>query len=60
LAEARAEIAASEIYDYLIVNDDFEKAAADLRAIVTAARLAAHRPRQLLDRLIGDAGENSH
>jgi guanylate kinase len=52
LAEARAEIGASEIYDYLLVNDDFEKAAADLRAIVTAARIAAHRPRALVERLL--------
>lgn len=52
LAEARAEISQCDVYDYLVVNDDFEKAASDLRAIVTAARLAASRPTQLVDELL--------
>lgn len=57
LAEARSEIAECEIYDYLIVNDDFEKAAADLRAIVTAARLRASRPTDVVDELLRSDGE---
>ena len=52
MAEARAEISQCDVYDYLVVNDDFEKAASDLRAIVTAARLAASRPSQLVDELL--------
>lgn len=52
LAEARAEIEECDVYDYLVVNDDFEKAASDLRAIVTAARLNASRPTALVDELL--------
>ncbi|MFO0724624.1 MAG: guanylate kinase [Myxococcota bacterium] len=52
LAEARAEIEECDVYDYLVVNDDFEKAASDLRAIVTAARLNAARPTALVDELL--------
>ena len=53
LQEARSEIAQCHTYDYLIVNDDFEKAASDLRAIVTTARLAATRPLAHVDELLG-------
>lgn len=52
LTAARAEIAKCDVYDYLVVNDDFEKAAADLRAIVTAAHLSAERPNGLVERLL--------
>lgn len=52
LGEARSEFAQCGFYDYLLVNDDFEKAASDLRAIVTAARLSAARPLALVDALI--------
>jgi guanylate kinase len=55
LQEARSEIAQCHTYDYLIVNDDFEKAASDLRAIVTTARLAATRPLAHVDELLGRA-----
>lgn len=51
LKEARREIAQCGLYDYLVVNDDFEKAAADLRAIVTSARLQAARP-EIVQRLL--------
>jgi guanylate kinase len=57
LAEARAEMAHHVDYDYLVVNDDFETAAADLLAITRAVRLV--RPRQerrlagVLDALCG-------
>jgi guanylate kinase len=44
LAEARAEMAHHVDYDYLVVNDDFQTAAADLLAIARAVRLV--RPRQ--------------
>jgi len=52
LGEAKSEIAQCAVYDYLVVNDDFEKAAADLRAIVTAARLEASRPTTLIETLL--------
>lgn len=38
LAQGRAEILKAPSYDYLVVNDDVEQAAAALRAILTAAR----------------------
>lgn len=52
LAEARAEIRQSERYQYLVVNDDFEKAAADMRAIITAARLRRDRQQAQVDALL--------
>jgi guanylate kinase len=39
LADSRADIAHAGEFDYLIVNDDFAAALAELRAIVTARRL---------------------
>lgn len=39
MAEARAEIAKATEYDYILVNDNFESACADLVSIVRAARL---------------------
>lgn len=53
LAEAKAEIEASSVYDYLVVNDEFEQAAIDLRAIVRAHRLRQNRPRGLVEELLG-------
>lgn len=52
LQEARVELAASDPYDYLVVNDDFEQAAADLRAIVRAQRLRTNRPTETLAALL--------
>jgi guanylate kinase len=43
LAAARAEISASARYDYLVVNDDLERAGGELRAIVTAERCRRER-----------------
>ena len=54
LREARNEIAQCRGYDYLVLNDDFDKAAADLRAIVIAARNTAHRNDELVDALVAD------
>jgi len=39
LAEARAEMAHHGEFDYLVVNDDFDQALAELRAVFTARRL---------------------
>jgi len=44
LANAREELAAAGRYEYLVVNDDIDRAAAELAAIVTAER--ARRPRK--------------
>jgi guanylate kinase len=40
LAAARAEVRQVSDFDYVIINDDFERAARDLHCIVQAARLA--------------------
>ncbi len=47
LADARDTFRHLNDYDYLVLNDDFSTAAADLSAIIRATRLA--RPRQLYD-----------
>jgi guanylate kinase len=52
LNEARREIAQGRSYDVLIVNDDFDRAAADLRALIRAHRLAENRPEALVDALL--------
>jgi guanylate kinase len=44
MADARSELSHYPEYDYLVINDDFETALAELRAIVTAERL--REPRQ--------------
>ena len=53
---ARAEISHYEAADYLVVNDDFEQALADLRAIIRATRVEIGRQmqnnRQLLEDLL--------
>ena len=58
LREARSEIAQCRGYDYLVVNDDFDKAAADLRGIVVAARSRASRNGALVD-VLEDGGRTS-
>lgn len=54
LAEARREIEQGQSYDVLVVNDDFEQAATDLRAVIRAHRLIKNRPLRLVDELIGE------
>lgn len=49
LAAARVEISASARYDYLVVNDDVERAGADLKAIIMAER--CRRERAVADRV---------
>mgnify|MGYP001818373512 FL=1 len=44
MADARSELSHYAEYDYLVINDDFGTALAELRAIVTAERL--REPRQ--------------
>lgn len=52
LGEARNEIAQCKFYDYLVVNDDLEKAASDMRAIILAQRMRVNRPDDLVARLL--------
>jgi guanylate kinase len=52
LANAKVEIAQSRLYDFLVVNDDFERAAADMRAIIQASRMRLNRPDDLVDQLL--------
>jgi guanylate kinase len=52
LAKARDEIRRASSYEYLVVNDDFEQAAIDLRAIVRSKRLQRNRRSDLLERLL--------
>lgn len=54
LAEARAEIAHHESFDYLVVNDRFEVAVEDMVAIVRTARLRAPGQRKRLQPLLSD------
>ncbi len=52
LDEAKREINRAREYDFMIVNDDFEQAAADLRACVRAHRLRIRRPDSLVQALL--------
>jgi guanylate kinase len=52
LANAKLEIAQSKLYDFLVVNDDFERAAADMRAIIQASRMGLNRPDELVEQLL--------
>lgn len=52
LKEARDEIRRSEQYEYLVVNDEFEQAATDLRAIIKAHRAKRNRPQELVKGLL--------
>ena len=48
LAKAREEYASADQYDYIVVNDQVEGAAEELRSIIQAARCAADRRINLL------------
>ena len=52
LAKARIEIAQSQAYDYLVVNDDFDQAELDLRAIIRAHHIGRNPPAQLVEQLL--------
>ncbi len=58
MRNARGEMAHATEFDYLIVNDDFDVALAQLTAIVRAARVSmrvqAPRQRELLNQLLAD------
>ncbi len=57
LEKARDEISQSRHYEYLIVNDDFDQAAEQLRAIVKATRLRKNRPHKLIQELLVSQGK---
>lgn len=56
IANARAEMLHCDEFDFLLVNEDFERALTDLRTVVAAARLATSvqclRHRVLLSKLL--------
>ena len=51
LNEASNEMQQCRNYDYLVLNDDFEKAAADLRSVIVGARHRTNRNLEWVDRL---------
>jgi guanylate kinase len=52
LAKAKDEIKQAERYEYLVVNDDFEAAADELRAIIKACRIRRNRRAALIESLV--------
>ncbi len=52
MAQALSELSHYNEFDYLLVNDDFERALAELRAIVTTWRLRAESQHQRLAPLV--------
>jgi guanylate kinase len=52
LANARAEIERYGIFDYVIVNDDIDRAYAELRGIVYAERCRRERQARLCERML--------
>ena len=52
LAKARMEIKESRAYDYFVVNDDFDQAELDLRAIIRAHHIAQNPPLRLVEQLL--------
>ena len=54
MSEAESEMSHYAEFDYVVVNDDFEVAVGELKAIVTAQRLHIGRQRSMLEGLISD------
>ncbi len=54
LVDSRADIAHAHEFDYLVVNDDFAVALADLRAIVTTRQLRSVQQRERYAALLAD------
>lgn len=52
LIHAEEEIKAAEKFDYIIVNDDLEKALKNLQAIITSERLRAKRNLSLIEKIL--------
>ena len=58
MREARAEISHSSEFDYLIINDDFDQALADLQSIVRYRKLQRPRRKNYYDDLLAELQEN--
>ncbi|MDR3393709.1 MAG: guanylate kinase [Parasulfuritortus sp.] len=54
LAAAQEDISQAYSFDYLVVNDDFNVALADIQAIVRARRLGIHNQMRALEPLLND------
>ena len=54
MAEAQAELAHCQEGDFLVMNDDFDTALDDLRAIIRARRLRREAQQSMLTTLLGD------
>ena len=57
LTEARQELVALKEYDYLVVNDDLEKAVARVEYVVRARRLRRERAYDVIDGILEETGE---
>ena len=57
MAEARAELTHCSEGDFLVMNDDFDTALADLRAIIRARRLRRDAQQSALAALLGELGD---
>lgn len=56
LARARDELAAFGKYDYVVVNDDVDRAGKEVESIVTALRCSSARRRQRVEQLLASFG----
>jgi guanylate kinase len=54
MLNARREIEAASIYDYLLINDDLERAAERLSQVVASERLRRTDKQSLIDRILAD------
>lgn len=54
LNRVREEIEAGKLYDYLIINDDLEKAVEDLKALVRSEQLRFNRARDFWPTFFGE------
>ena len=52
LTEAKAEMARANEYDYIVVNDDLNKAVEDIRSIILNERLKVDRNTDLLENIL--------
>ena len=52
LQTARAEVEEWGLYDYLVINDDFARAADELEAVIAAEGLRRERRRELVEKIL--------
>jgi guanylate kinase len=52
IENARREISQAPHYDYLVINDDFSRAVADVTTVIGAARMGMVRNREVIDEFI--------